>query len=48
MERQDHAAVRLSAQQIEEVRRIRRAIRDGHQTFLTDEEMTELWNSFGL
>ena len=48
MERQDRAAVRLNPEQIEEVRRIRRAIRDGHQTFATDEEMAGLWKSFGL
>ena len=48
MERQDQAAVRLSPQQASEVRRIRRAIRDGHGSFATDQEMAELWKSFGL
>jgi hypothetical protein len=48
MERQDEAAVRLSPEQVDEVRRIRRAIRDGRGTFATDQEMAELWKSFGL
>ena len=48
MERQDEAAVRLSPEQISEVRRIRRAIRDGRGAFATDQEMAELWKSFGL
>jgi hypothetical protein len=48
MERQDEAAVRLSPEQVDEVRRIRRAIRDGRGTFATDQEMAEFWKSFGL
>ena len=48
MERQDKAAVGLSAEQVAEVRRIRRVIRDGRGAFATDQEMAELWNSFGL
>jgi hypothetical protein len=48
MERQDEASVRLSPEQVDEVRRIRRAIRGGRGTFATDQEMAELWKSFGL
>lgn len=48
MERQDEASVGLSPEQVDEVRRIRRAIRDGRGTFATDREMAELWKSFGL
>jgi hypothetical protein len=48
MERQDEAAVRLSPEQVDEVKRIRRAIRDGRGTFATDQEMAEFWKSFGL
>ena len=48
MERQDEAAVRLTVEQVDEVRRIRRGIRDGRGVFATDQEMAELWKSFGL
>ncbi len=48
IERQDEAAIRLTAEQVGEVRRIRRAIRDGRGVFATDQEMAELWKSFGL
>jgi uncharacterized protein YigA (DUF484 family) len=48
MERQDETAVRLTPEQVEEVRRIRRAIRDGRGVFAADQEMAELWKSFGL
>ncbi len=48
IERQDEAAIRLTAEQVGEVRRIRHAIRDGRGVFATDQEMAELWKSFGL
>jgi hypothetical protein len=48
MERQDETGVRLTAEQIPEVRRIRRAVRSGRGVFATDQEMAELRKSFGL
>lgn len=48
MERQDASGYRLTDAQAEEVRRIRREIREGHGTFATDEQMAALWKSCGL
>ena len=41
-------ARRLTLEQVEEVRRIQRAIRDGTATCATDAEMAALWKKCGL
>ncbi len=48
MERQDEAPYRLTPEQVQEVRQIRRAIREGRGVFASDEEIAELWKSVGL
>ncbi len=48
MERQDTSGHRLTDDQIREVARIQRDVRDGKATFATDEQMAALWKSCGL
>jgi hypothetical protein len=44
----DAPSYRLTPEQIEEVKRIQRDIRDGRMAFATDEEMAALWKKCGL
>jgi hypothetical protein len=48
MEKQDAQPYRLTDEQVREVARIERDIRQGRGTFATDEEMAALWKSCGL
>jgi uncharacterized protein YigA (DUF484 family) len=48
MERQDTSGYRLTDDQVQEVARIQRDVRDGNATFATDEQMAALWKSCGL
>jgi len=48
LEAQRTGRLRLSPQQLEEVRRIHQQIRDGSARFATDQEMEALWKKCGL
>jgi len=48
LEAQRTGRLRLSPQQLEEVRRIQQQIRDGSARFATDQEMEALWKKCGL
>ena len=48
LEAQRSGRLRLSPQQLEEVRRIQQQIRDGSARFATDQEMEALWKKCGL
>jgi hypothetical protein len=48
MERQDTSGYRLTDDQVRDVARIQRDVRDGNATFATDEQMAALWKSCGL
>ena len=39
---------RLTPEQVEDVKRIQRDIREGRMTFATDDDMTALWKKCGL
>jgi hypothetical protein len=44
---QNNATYRLTPEQIEEVKRIQTAIREGKTTLVSDEEMTSFWKKLG-
>jgi hypothetical protein len=48
LEAQRNSTLRLTPEQVEEVERIRRGLRDGSEKFATDEEMDAFWKSCGL
>jgi hypothetical protein len=48
MERQDASSYRLTDEQMQEVSRTQRDIREGKGLFATDEEMAALWKSCSL
>jgi len=48
LEAQRSGRLRLSPQQLEEVRRIQQQIRHGSARFATDQEMEALWKKCGL
>lgn len=48
LEAQRTSRLRLSPDQLAEVKRIRQTIRDGSAQFATDEEMDALWKKCGL
>lgn len=48
LEAQQTRNLRLTPQQVAEVERIRRDLRDGSERLATDEEMAEFWKSCGL
>ena len=44
----DHRRYRLTEEQIREVERIQKQVRDGTAKFATDEEMAAFWKKCGL
>lgn len=48
LEAQQAGGLRLTSEQVAEVERIRRGLRDGSERFATDEEMTAFWKQCGL
>jgi hypothetical protein len=44
----DSSQYRLSAAQVEEVKRIQQAVREGTATFVSDDDMAAFWKKFGL
>ncbi|HEX5507704.1 MAG TPA: hypothetical protein VFX37_04295 [Pseudolabrys sp.] len=48
LEAQQANRVRLSAEQVREVERIHRSVREGAATFATDEQMAAFWKKCGL
>ena len=48
LEAQQANPYRLTAEQIVEVERIQRQVRDGTATFATDEQMAAFWKKCGL
>ncbi|HET7850024.1 MAG TPA: hypothetical protein VFL51_13270 [Pseudolabrys sp.] len=48
LEAQQASRVRLSAEQVREVERIQRSVREGAAVFATDEQMAAFWKKCGL
>ncbi len=48
LEAQQVSRIRLSAEQVQEVERIQRSVREGAAAFATDEQMAAFWKKCGL
>ena len=48
MERQDASSIRLTVEQIEEVRRRRADFAAGRERYATEDEIAAVWKKFGL